>query len=223
MSLFIYFILSCAAVSQSCSARVWRQVVSHPAKHNVPETCYPDVKGPACSASDWIFGFYRYICKNKINRIPNFFFLNMTLCFFFFFFTLMKLSHKILSVVKVVIKEWVLYFFSLFILFYIISFVWFLWNSLFYFSQDQCVICLVCGKTFFFFSTEDIWKMFNLLVLVERCFPKRHLEWWGFIYHSRCHLLACHSERCLEYHNEMTWLIIHTIEVACASVLMLKF
>lgn len=34
-----------------------------------------------------------------------------------------------------------------------------------YFSQDWCVICLVCGKTFF--STEDIWKMFNLLV--ERC------------------------------------------------------
>lgn len=161
----------------------------------------------------------------KIKSIESLIFFSLTwrYAFFFFFFTLMKLSHKILSVVKVVIKEWVLYFFSLFILFYIISFVWFLWNSLFYFSQDQCVICLVCGKTFFFFSTEDIWKMFNLLVLVERCFPKRHLEWWGFIYHSRCHLLACHSERCLEYHNEMTWLIIHTIEVACASVLMLKF
>lgn len=112
MSLFIYFILSCAAVSQSCSPRVWRQVVSHPAKHNVPETCYPDVKGPACSASDWIFGFYRYICKNKIKSIESLIFFSLTwryAFFFFFFLTLMKLSHKILSVMKVVIKEWVLW------------------------------------------------------------------------------------------------------------------
>lgn len=111
MSLFFNFILSCAAVSLSCTTRVWRQVVSHQAKHNVPETCYPDVKGPVCLTSEWIFGFYRYICKNKIKSIQSLIGFSLTWsCYaFFFFLTLMKLSHKILSVVKVVIKEWVLW------------------------------------------------------------------------------------------------------------------